>query len=121
MEAYQNSLNFVNNDKFNQNRKLSELTPHYRYSVELIKSVKTKFNTNTKVVTLRDESNNLIDVFLPHRYNDVNFNLSYNHVLYYRGKKDMYDHRQYHHIEFEVTGLKKVQTSKVPPWMNQNN
>ena len=116
MEAYQNSLNFVNNDKFNQNRKLSELTPHYRYPVELIKSVQTKFNNNTKIVTLKDESNNLIDVFLPHRYNDVNFNFSYNHVLYYRGKKDMYDHRQYHHVEFEVTGLKKF-----PAWMNQNN
>src|SRR5438093_10225074 len=117
MQDYQNSLNSINNEKFNQNKKLHELIPNYRYIVESIKTVKTKFNTNTKVVTLKDESNNLIDVFLPNRYDNINFHNSYNHALYYRGKKDIHNNRQYHHIEFEVTGLKQ----KVPAWINQNN
>ena len=76
MEAYRNSLNSANRD-FNKTKKLNELTLEYRYHLKAIKSVITKFGTS-KVATLVDQVLDpctLIDVFLPPRYNDKEFNM----------------------------------------------
>src|SRR3977135_2089366 len=103
MEAYRNSLNSANRD-FNKTKKLNELALEYRYHLKAIKSVHTKFG-NSKVATLVDDDLcTLIDVFLPPRYNDAEFNMIYNHYLVYHGKKPMLDGRDFHDIEFEVHG-----------------
>src|SRR3977135_898049 len=88
MEAYRNSLNSANRD-FNKTKKLNELALEYRYHLKAIKSVNTKFGIS-KVATLVDQDLcTLIDVFLPPRYNDKEFNMIYNHYLVYHGKKQM--------------------------------
>src|SRR3981189_3738829 len=111
MEAYLNTLNSANRD-FNKTKKLNELTIDYRYHLKAIKSVNTKFG-NSKVATLIDQDLcTLIDVFLPPRYNDKEFNMTYNHYLVYHGKKQMVnpvggkaDGNDFHDIEFEIHGL----------------
>ena len=76
METYIQTLNSVNRE-FNQSKKLNELALEYRYHLKAIKSVNTKFGTS-KVATLVDQVLDpctLIDVFLPPRYNDKEFNM----------------------------------------------
>ena len=88
MEAYLNTLNNVNRE-FNQSKKLNELALEYSYHMKAIKSVNTKFG-KSKVVTLVDQDlHTFIDVFLPSRYNDTEFNMNYNHCLLYHGKKQL--------------------------------
>src|SRR5277367_6239558 len=113
MEAYLNSINNTKS-QFNITKKLSELTIDYRYPVQTFKTVKTKYGTS-KIVTLIDENNNRsfapetesrsIDVFLPNRFNEVEFNdIMYKHYLIYHGKKLMKDGKQFHDVQFELTG-----------------
>ena len=124
MEAYLNSINNTNKN-FNTTKKLSELTIDYRYSVQAFKTVKTIFGTS-KITTLLDENNRrsfapetesrTIDVFLPNRFNEVDFNNNYNHILIYHGKKAMKDGRQFHDLEFELESIPNFN-----PVVNYNN
>ena len=103
MEAYLQTLNSVNRE-FNQSKKLNELALEYSYPMKAIKSVNTKFG-KSKVATLVDQDlYTLIDVFLPPRYNDTEFNMNYNHYLLYHGKRQLPNGNDFHDIEFMVHG-----------------
>src|SRR5271156_3130507 len=95
MEAYRQTLNRANGE-FNKTKKLNELIVDYMYPLKAIKSVTTKFGLR-KVVTLEEERSDglcpeqrscdqLIEVFLPPRFNDTNFNMNYIHYLVYQVK-----------------------------------
>ena len=103
MEAYLNSINNVKSS-FNETRKLTQLRFDHRYPVQEFKMVKTKFGTS-KIATLMDENNKIIDVFLPNRFTDVVFNNNYKHYLIYHGKKSMKDGRQFHDVEFKLESI----------------
>src|SRR5271156_1202760 len=103
MEAYRQTLNRANGE-FNKTKKLNELTVDYMYPLKAIKSVPTKFGLR-KVVTLEErgsESNQLIEVFLPPRFNDTHFDMNYIHYLVYHGKKSIKNGDEYHDVEFMV-------------------
>src|SRR5271156_6611195 len=107
MEAYSQTLNRANGE-FNKTKKLNELIVDYMYPLKAIKSVNTKFGLR-KVVTLEDDQTSscdqLIEVFLPPRFNDTIFNMNYIHYLVYHGKKPMKNGEgsaEYHDIEFEI-------------------
>src|SRR5277367_1418562 len=101
MEAYLNSINNTKS-QFNETKKLDELTTDYRYPVQTFKTAKTKYGTS-KIVTLIDENNNQIDVFLPNRFNEVEFDEDkYKHYLIYHGKKLMKDGKQFHDVQFDI-------------------
>src|SRR5277367_3781083 len=113
MEAYLNSINNTKS-QFNETKKLDELTIGYKYPVQTFKSVNTKYGTS-KIVTLIDVNNNQsfitetesrsIDVFLPNRFNEVEFDEdNYKHYLIYHGKKLMKDGKKFHDVEFEIAG-----------------
>src|SRR5277367_3326297 len=106
MEAY---LNLINNTKsqFNETKKLEELTTGYKYPVQTFKTAKTKYGTS-KIVTLIDiteTESRSIDVFLPKRFNEVEFDEdNYKHYLIYHGMKLMKDGKEFHDVQFEITG-----------------
>src|SRR5271163_852818 len=103
MEAYLKSINNIKS-QFNETKKLTELSIDYRYPVQTFKTVKTKYGTS-KIVTLIDgnNNNNQIDVFLPNRFNEVEFNEDkYKHYLIYHGKKLMKDGKQFHDVQFDI-------------------
>src|SRR5271167_4677492 len=117
MEAYCQTLNSVNSE-INKSKKLNELTLEYRYPLKATKSVNTKYG-RSKVATLIDQDlYSLIDVFLPPRYNDIEFNINYNHYLLYHGKKQTPNGHDFHDIEFEVHGERgNSNTVSGPPYI----
>src|SRR5277367_2291248 len=125
MEAYLNSLNNTKS-QFNETKKLDELTTDNKYPVQTFKTAKTKYGTS-KIVTLIDENNNQsftpetqsrsIDVFLPNRFNEVEFDEDkYKHYLIYHGKKLMKDGKQFHDVQFELEAIPNYN-----PGVNYNN
>jgi len=56
----------------------------------------------SKIVTLLDENNISIDVFLPNRFIETEFNNNYKHFLIYRGKKEMYNGKEFHDIQLKL-------------------
>src|SRR5277367_5602991 len=113
MEAYLNSINNTKS-QFNETKKLDDLTIDYKYPIQTFKTAKTKYGTS-KIVTLIDESRS-IDVFLPNRFNEVEFNDNYKHILIYHGKKLMKDGKQFHDVEFELEAIPNYN-----PGVNYNN
>jgi hypothetical protein len=103
MTTYLLALNSVNRE-FNKTKKLNELALECGYKLKAIKSVKTKYGLS-KVATLLDQDLcSLVDVFLPTRYNDIEFNMNYNHLLMYHGKKRLPNGNDFHDLEFVVCG-----------------
>src|SRR5271156_5696462 len=102
MEAYRQTLNRANGE-FIKTKKLNELIVDYMYPLKAIKSVATKFGLR-KVVTLEEDLNGqLIEVFIPPRFNDTIFDMNYIHYLVYHGKKPMKNGEEFNDIEFIVT------------------
>ena len=114
MEAYRQTLNRANRE-FNKTKKLNELIVDYIYPLKAVKSVNTKYGLR-KVVTLEESvttgapDRTLIVVFLPPRFNDTIFDMSYTHSLLYHGKKQMFNGDYFHDIEFGVLGLNNEQS-----------
>ena len=100
MEAYLKSINNTKS-QFNETKKLTQLSIDHRYPVQEFKILKTKYGTS-KIVTLIDESRIPVDVFLPNRFTDVEFNNNYKHYLIYHGKKPMKDGKQFHDKEVKI-------------------
>src|SRR5580765_1047503 len=100
MEAYFNSINNINK-KFNISKKLTDLKIDKKYTISEFKNVKTKYGIS-KILTIIDENNEYVDVFLPNRYNNIEFNHSaYPHCLIYHGKKPMKNGQEFHDVEFQ--------------------
>ena len=105
MKAYRQTLNRANRE-FNKTKKLNELIVDYMYPLKAIKSVTTKYGLR-KVVTLEEDQSSscdqLIEVFLPPRFNATMFDMNYIHYLVYHGKKPMKKGEEFNDIEFMVT------------------
>ena len=103
MDSYLQTLNSVNRE-FNKTKKLNELALEYSYHLQAIKSVNTKYG-QSKVATLLDQDLcSSVDVFLPTRYNNIEFNMNFNHLLMYHGKKRLPNGNDFHDMEFVVCG-----------------
>ena len=87
-------------EKISDTFKLSDLIVNKPYRVIAFKIIKTR-NGNTPIVRLEDSIDDIIDVFLPQRFNTIPVDDNVKGVLMvYEGKSVMRNGMEYHKIKF---------------------